>query len=294
MLNLRGSYVALVTPFKDGKLDHKKLEELVEFHIANGTDGLVPCGTTGESPTLSHDEHDEAIEIVIKATNKRIPVLAGTGSNSTEEALRLTKHAEKAGADGVLVVTPYYNRPSQAGLLRHYTILSESTSLPIVPYNVPGRTSVNILPDTMAKLAELKNIIGVKEASGNLAQISEVVLKCGPDFIVMSGDDALTLPIMAVGGKGIISVVANIVPREMSDMVKEYEAGHFDKALSLHKKLFPLSQAMMTLETNPSPIKAAMNLLGHNVGPVRPPLAEVTGENLNKLRKFLSDFGFSL
>jgi len=293
MLKLRGSFVALVTPFRDGKVNRSKLAELVNFHIESGTDGIVPCGTTGESATLSHAEHEEVISLTVEAAAGRIPVLAGTGSNSTEEALKLTKYAAKVGADGALVITPYYNKPTQEGLYQHFRAIAEEVPIPIVVYNVPGRTGVNILPDTLARLSEIKNIVGVKEASGNLSQMTEITLLCEEDFILMSGDDMLTLPILSIGGKGVISVTANIAPREVADMIRYFEGGFFNKALELHRKLYPLSTAMF-IETNPGPVKTAMNLLGKDVGDLRLPLYRMSDENVERLRIALMDFGFQV
>ena len=293
MVRLEGSYVALVTPFKQGKVGEEKLRELVDFQITNGTDGIVPCGTTGESATLSFQEHCRVIEVVVEAVAGRVPVLAGAGSNSTREAIELLHHAAEVGADGALVITPYYNKPTQEGLYQHFAELDRNTQLPIVMYNVPGRTSVNMLPDTVARLAELKNIVGTKEASGNLSQITEILTKCDPDFVVLSGDDMTTLPILAVGGKGVISVVANIAPREVADMVDYFLSGQFKQALDLHLRLYPLSRAMF-LETNPAPAKAALDLLGKDVGDVRLPLVNISQSSLQELRETMKKFGFSV
>ncbi len=293
MLNLRGSFVALVTPFKDGKPNEKKLGEQVEFHIENGTDGIVPCGTTGESATMTHEEHQRVTEAVIEAANGRISILAGTGSNNTEEALTLTKHAKAAGADGALLVSPYYNKPTQEGIFQHYKKINDEIDFPLVLYNVPGRTSSNILPETTSRLSVLSHIVGIKEASGDLNQISTVVLKSSSDFAVISGDDMLTLPILSVGGSGIISVVANIAPKEVADMVRHWENGKFDEALKLHKKLLSLSQAMF-FETSPGPVKTAMNLLGMDAGELRLPLYRMSEDNLNKLKAAMREFGFSI
>ncbi len=293
MVKFEGSYVALITPFKEGKVNEEKLRELVEFQIANGTDGIVPCGTTGESATLSFQEHCRVIEVVVDAVAGRVPVLAGAGSNSTREAIDLLGHAAEAGADGALVITPYYNKPTQEGLYQHFSELSRNTELPIVMYNVPGRTSVNMLPDTVARLSERENIVGIKEASGNLSQITEILTKCTSDFVILSGDDMTTLPILAVGGKGVISVVANIAPREVADMVDYFLSGQFKQALDLHLRLYPLCRAMF-LETNPAPVKAALNLLGKDVGDVRLPLVNISQSTLQKLRKVMKEFGFSV
>jgi 4-hydroxy-tetrahydrodipicolinate synthase len=256
----QGSFVAMVTPFRNGRVDEAKLKELVEFHIANGTDGLIPCGTTGESPTLSHDEHKRVVELVIETARKRIAVIAGTGSNSTSEAIDLTRHAERAGASGALVVNPYYNKPTQEGLYRHYRAVAEAVAIPIITYNIQSRTAVNVETATMARLArDCHNIVGVKEASGSLDQMSQVIAACGPTFTVLSGDDNITLPLMAIGGHGVISVIANIVPRETADMVRR--AGRRLQARPQAAPPLPLARAAF-LETNPIPIKEAMAMAG--------------------------------
>jgi 4-hydroxy-tetrahydrodipicolinate synthase len=227
----KGSLVAMITPFTEsGEVDEKGIKELVEFHIKNGTNGIVPCGTTGESPTLSHEEHKKVIDITIEAVAGRVPVIAGTGSNSTREAFDLTSHAKEAGADGALVVVPYYNKPTQKGLYMHYKKLAEEINIPIIVYNVPSRTGVNLLPETLAKLAQLKNIVAVKEASGNLDQMTQIVELCGDNIVLLSGDDKLLLPVLSIGGKGVISVVANIIPQDVSDMVRKFEEGNYQKA----------------------------------------------------------------
>jgi 4-hydroxy-tetrahydrodipicolinate synthase len=283
-----GVTVALVTPFKNGQVDYAKIEELVEWHVKQGTDCIVPCGTTGESPTLSHDEHDKVIEATVKAAKGRVKVLAGTGSNATSEALRLTRHAAEAGADGALMVTPYYNRPTQEGLYRHYTAVAEAVDIPIVLYNVPSRTGSNLLPETIARLAEHKNIVGVKEASGSIDQTSEILSRC--DVTVLSGDDSLTLPIMSVGGKGVISVIANFMSRDVKAMVAAFDSGKIAEARDRHLKLFPVCRAMF-VETNPIPVKAAMKMLGMINGEVRLPLCEPAAANAQKLEKALKDYG---
>jgi len=230
-----GAIVAIVTPFKNGKVDEGALRDLIEFQIANGTDGIVPCGTTGESPVLSHEEHDRVIEITVDAVKKRVPVIAGTGSNSTAEALRLTKHAHEVGADAVLMVNPYYNRPTQEGLFQHYKCIADNVPIPIIMYNIPSRTGVNMEPATMARLAkECKNIVGVKEAAGSLQQMQDIMTVCGPDFIVVSGDDFFTFPLLCLGGHGIISVVSNVAPADMAALVDAFAAGDMKKAKELH------------------------------------------------------------
>ena len=286
----RGAITALVTPFKNEKVDEAALRELIEFQIANGIDGLVPCGTTGESPTLSHDEHDRVIEITIDAAKKRVPVIAGTGSNSTTEALRLTRHAYEAGADGALIACPYYNKPTQEGLYRHYQLIAKSVPLPIIPYNIPGRTGVNMSPELMARLAEIDNIVGVKEASGSLKQMNDVLDLCGPEFDVLSGDDGFTLPLMAIGGKGVISVASNIVPADMAAMVDAAEAGDFAAARALHAKMSPLFDVLF-IEVNPIPVKAALALMGRIVCEYRLPLCPLAPANHEKLKAALTRYG---
>ena len=283
-----GSIVALVTPFKDGKVDYKKLGELVEYHIENGTDAIVPCGTTGESPTLSHEEHERVVAEVIEKASGRITVIAGTGSNSTSEALRLTKSAKKAGANAALLITPYYNKPTQEGLYLHFKAIAEEVDIPIILYNVPSRTGVSISPETVARLAEIKNIVGIKEASGSIDQTSQILQLC--NITVLSGDDSLTLPIMAVGGKGVISVVANIVPKDTRKMVHDFSSGRLKEAQEMHRKLFPLCRAMF-IETNPIPIKTAMRLLGRLNGEMRLPLCKMTKEHETQLSSALKEYG---
>ena len=287
----RGSIVAIVTPFRDNKVDEKKLRELIEFHIKNGTSGIVPCGTTGESATLSFQEHDRVIEITIDQAKKRVLVIAGTGSNSTEEAIMLTRHAEKAGADGSLQVSPYYNRPTQKGLYEHFRAIANAVNIPIILYNIASRTGVNIEPETIAKLADdCKNIVGVKEASGSLDQMSRIKQLCGEKFDLISGDDSLTLPVLSIGGVGIISVVANIVPKDVANLVTEFEKGNMQKAKEIHYKLLPLIKAVF-VETNPIPIKTAMGLLGMCEPDLRLPMCAMSAENLEKLKKALADYG---
>ncbi len=285
----KGSMVALVTPFKNGKIDEKALGELVEFHIKNGTTALVPCGTTGESATLNYEEHDKVIELTIEFAKGRIPVIAGTGSNSTEEAIALTKHALRAGAKASLQVSPYYNRPTQKGLYLHFKAIAEAVDIPIILYNIASRTGVNIEPETFVKLAEVKNIIGVKEASGSLEQMSRIRKLVPKDFLLISGDDALTLPVMSIGGVGIISVVANIIPRDVADMCRAFEKGDMKKAEELHYKMLDLIKAMF-VETNPIPVKTAMALMKMIDPEIRLPLCEMMPENKEKLVKALKDY----
>lgn len=282
----KGSMVAIVTPFKNGELDETKLKELIEFQIKNGTKVIVPCGTTGESPTLSHQEHDRVIDITVKTVNGRVPVIAGTGSNSTAEALRLTKHAKSAGADGALVITPYYNRPTQRGLYEHYMKLADSVDIPMIVYNVPSRTGTDILPETLAKLSEHPNIAGLKEATGQVKRASQAVNMCGEDFVVLSGDDVNTLPIMAVGGKGVISVAANVAPARVAEMCDSFLEGDSDKALEIHHELLQLFIDLF-LETNPIPVKTALKLMGILNGEMRLPLAPMSPQNSEKLENTL-------
>ena len=285
----KGSIVALVTPFrKNGSVDHGAVRELVEWHIASGTNAIVPCATTGESPTLTHDEHDEVIATVVKAVNKRIPVLAGCGSNCTEESLRLIKHAESVGADGALVITPYYNKPTQSGMIAHYESLAKATNLPIVIYNVPGRTGVNIKPETVAELAKIPNIVGIKEASGSLDQASEIMRLC--DLDVLSGEDSLNFPLMAIGAVGAVSVVANVVPELMAKLTSAALRGDMEEGRRLHKMLFPISRALFA-ETNPCPVKAALAMLGKCGNNLRLPLGPISPATEELLKKTLSDLG---
>jgi len=286
----QGSFVAMVTPFRNGKVDEAKLRELVELHVANGTDGLIPCGTTGESPSLHHDEHRRVVEIVVEAARGRIRVVAGTGSNSTAEAIDMTKHAERAGAAGALVVNPYYNKPTQEGLYRHFRAVAESVAIPVLVYNIQSRTAVNVETDTMARLArDVRNIVGVKEASGSLDQMSQVIAACGPDFSVLSGDDNITLPLLAIGGSGVVSVIANIVPRETADLVHAALDGDWKRARDLHYRLFPLARAAF-LETNPIPIKEAMAMAGMIEPEFRLPMCRMSDANREKLRAILKPY----
>jgi 4-hydroxy-tetrahydrodipicolinate synthase len=286
----KGAIVAIVTPFKDGQVDEESLRNLIEFQIANGTDGIVPCGTTGESSTLSHEEHDQVIEITIDAVKKRVPVIAGTGSNSTEEAMRLTRHAYEAGADGALMVCPYYNRPTQEGLYQHYKVVAESVPIPIIPYNIPGRTGVNMLPETVARLSKISNIVGIKEASGSIKQMQDVITLCGSDFAVLSGDDFFTLPLLLIGGKGVISVISNIAPGDMAAMTDAFEKGDLKRARQLHDKMVPMIDALF-IETNPVPVKAALSMMGKIHYDVRLPLCKMSDGNYEKLRKTMVSYG---
>jgi 4-hydroxy-tetrahydrodipicolinate synthase len=281
-----GTYTAIITPFRSGDIDYVALEKLVEQQVAAGIDGIVPCGSTGESATLSHEEHERVIAFVIEKAKKRVKVIAGTGSNSTRESVLLTKFAADHGADGALLIAPYYNKPTQDGLYAHYARIAESVDLPQLVYNIPGRSAVNILPETIAKLSTLKNVVGVKEASGSLDQVSRIVELCDAEFTVLAGDDSLTLPIMAVGGRGVISVVSNLLPQPLISLVNAANAGDFDRARSEHFRLLPLLRSLF-LETNPIPVKAAMAMLGLCNNELRLPLTELTRDNVEKLRAVL-------
>ena len=286
----QGSIVAIVTPFINGAVDEERLRELVEFQIENGTDAIVPCGTTGESSTLDYIEHDRVIKIVVEQVNKRVPVIAGTGSNSTREAIEITGHAKELGADGALLVTPYYNKPSQEGLYLHYKAVADAVALPQVLYNVPGRTAVNLLPETVARLAVHPNIVAIKEATGSLQQASEVLALCGENITVLSGDDFITLPMMACGAKGVISVTANIMPKEIAGLVDAFNAGNMEEAKRLHLYLLKISNAMF-IETNPVPVKTGVALMGKCRDEVRLPLAPLAEANRAKLAAIMKEYG---
>lgn len=285
----KGSIVAIVTPFANGAVDEEKLRQLVEFQIENGTDAIVPCGTTGESSTLDYQEHDRVIEIVIHQVNKRVPVIAGTGSNSTREAIEMSGHAKKLGADGCLLVTPYYNKPTQEGLYRHYTAIAEAVAIPQILYNVPGRTGINLLPETVARLSAHKNIVAIKEATGSLQQASEILDLCGDKIDVLSGDDFITFPMMACGAKGVISVTANIMPKEIASLVDAFYAGDMEKARQLHLKTLKINNAMF-IESNPVPVKTALGLMGKCSDEVRLPLAPMSDANKAKLAAIMKEY----
>ena len=285
-----GAMVAIVTPFKRGAVDEEGLRQLIEFQIENGTKAIIPCGTTGESATLSHKEHQRVIEITVEQVKGRVPVIAGTGSNNTVEAIQLTAHAKKVGADGVLMISPYYNKPTQEGLYQHFKKVAEEVPIPIVLYNIPGRTAVNMEPSTIARLAEIGNVVGVKEASGSMKQITDIIQLCGDKLTVVSGEDFLTYPLMAVGGKGVISVVSNVAPRDMADLCDLCLAGKWDEARTLYYRLLPLCHAMF-YETNPAPVKAALEMMGKVSAEVRLPLAPMFEMNRTKLRKDLKEYG---
>lgn len=287
----RGSIVAIVTPFKNGKVDEDKLRELVDFQVKNGSSGIVPCGTTGESATLNVEEHERVIAITVEQAKRRVAVIAGTGSNSTEEAIMLTRHAAETGVDASLQVSPYYNRPTQRGLYEHFKAVAQTVDIPIILYNIASRTGVNIEPETIAALAaDCKNIVGVKEASGNLEQMSRIKQLCPQNFSLICGDDSLTLPVLSIGGAGVISVVANIVPRDTAGLIEAFEEGQIKKARQLHYKLLPLIKAVF-LETNPIPIKTAMGMLRMCSPDLRLPMFSMSADNQEKLRKALNDYG---
>jgi 4-hydroxy-tetrahydrodipicolinate synthase len=287
----QGSGVAIVTPFRDGAFDEEAFRGLIEFHVQGGTDFIVPCGTTGESPTLSHEEHRRVIRTAVEAAAGRVQVVAGTGSNNTAEAIDLTRFAKEAGADAALIICPYYNKPTQAGLIAHFRALIETCAFPLVIYNIQGRTAINMTPETMARLAESPEIVGVKEASGNLAQMSEIIrLTQGMDFDVLSGDDALTLPLMAVGGVGVISVVSNLIPADVKAMVSAALIGDFATARKWHYRMLPLTNAMF-VETNPIPVKAALALTGRITDEVRLPMTAPSEANQDLIKRALTDYG---
>jgi 4-hydroxy-tetrahydrodipicolinate synthase len=285
-----GAITALLTPFTANGIDEASYKKLIEWQIAQGIHGLVPCGTTGESPTLSMEEHNQVVEMCVQTAKGRVPVIAGAGSNSTAEAIAYTTHAAKAGADAVLVVTPYYNKPTNKGIYLHYKAISESANIPIILYNIAGRTGKNIEPDLMAKLAGIKNIIGVKEASGNLEQMKKIRELCPKDFLLISGDDALTLPILEMGGVGIISVTSNIAPADVAGLVNAYNKGDKQKAAAINAKLLPLVDSLF-IETNPIPVKTAAALMGLIPGAMRLPMCEMEDVNLAKLKTALKTYG---
>jgi 4-hydroxy-tetrahydrodipicolinate synthase len=285
-----GAFTAIVTPFKDGNLDEAGLKELVRFGIEGGISGFVPCGTTGESPTLSHDEHRRVIEIVVKEVAGQVKVIAGTGSNSTNEAIELTRYARKVGADGALLVSPYYNKPTQEGLYQHFKSVAEAVDIPLIVYNIQGRTAVNVENATMERLSRVPNIVGVKEASGSILQMSEVIRLCGTEFDVLSGDDQITFPLMALGGKGVVSVVTNIVPDKMSQLVRNMLNGAIEEARSIHFEIYELCQAMF-IETNPIPIKVALGFMGKIQPEFRLPLCAPSPANTEKLKNVLARYG---
>jgi 4-hydroxy-tetrahydrodipicolinate synthase len=285
---IKGVITALVTPLRDDRLDEEALRRLVDEQIRAGIDGLVPVGTTGESPTLSNEEHIRVVQIVVEEAKKRVPVIAGTGANCTREAIELTSAAKAAGADATLQVTPYYNKPTQDGLFRHFKAVADATGLPMIVYNVPGRTGCDLLPDTIARLCQLPQMVGVKEATGNLQRASQIISRVGDRVSMLSGDDATVLPFYAVGGHGCISVVSNVAPADMAGMWDAFVAGNLAKARELHYKVFPLSEGLF-IEANPIPVKAALAMMGKIADEIRPPLYPMTGANREKVRTMLSD-----
>ncbi len=284
-----GLTVALITPFRDGRVDFDALGRLVDWHIQEGTDCLAPVGTTGESPTLGYDDHERVIAAVVERAHGRIKIMPGTGSNSTWEALRLTKFAHKAGADGALMVGPYYNKPTQEGYYRHFAAVAEEVDIPIILYNIPGRTGSNILPETIARLARLPNIVAIKEATGSMDQASQIGSLC--NLTILSGDDSLTLPLLSIGGRGVVSVVGNIIPRDMKALLAAFDQGRLDDARALHFRLFPLCRDMLGAATNPIPIKTAMKLLGRDTGDLRLPLCPMDEAGENRLKQTLKNYG---
>jgi 4-hydroxy-tetrahydrodipicolinate synthase len=285
-----GIFTALITPFRGGSVDEPALRELVERQVAAGLDGLVPCGSTGESATLSHAEHCRVVELTVEAAKGRVQVIAGTGSNNTQESIELTAHAKRAGADGALLISPYYNKPTQEGLVAHHAEIARQTDFPLLAYNIPGRTASNILPSTIARLAEIEQVVGVKEACGDIVQISEVVAACPPEFSVLSGDDAMTLPLMAVGGRGLIATSANVAPAQMLALVRAAAAGEFSRARKLHYELLPLFDVLFC-ETNPIPVKTAVAMLGLCGDELRLPLTPLTQANRERLQRVLKELG---
>ncbi|MCM8711994.1 4-hydroxy-tetrahydrodipicolinate synthase [Clostridium sp. SYSU_GA19001] len=286
----KGCGVAIVTPFNERGVDFKKLEELLNWHVENGTDAIIVCGTTGEASTMSETEKKETIKFTVDVINKRIPVIAGTGSNNTAASVGLSKWAESIGVDGLLVITPYYNKTTQKGLIEHFKAIAESVNTPIVMYNVPSRTGMNLEPKTIKALCKFPNIVAVKEASGNISQIAKIKSLCGDRIDIYSGNDDQTIPIMALGGVGVISVIANIIPKDMHDMCKLYLEGNHEAALKLQLNMLALNDAMF-IETNPIPVKTAMNLMGMNVGTLRLPLCDMSNENLEVLKNELKAYG---
>jgi len=283
-----GAISAIITPFRNGAVDEAALRDLVEWEIHSGVDGIVPCGSTGESATLTHDEHEQVIKIVVDQVRRRVPVIAGTGSNATAEAIRLTAFAREVRADGALLISPYYNKPTQDGIYQHYKAVANAVDLPIIVYNIPGRTGSNIAPETFARLSEIKNIVAVKESSGSMDQCSDILNLCGDRLTLLSGDDPLAVPLMAIGAKGVISVVTNVMPREVHEMVAAGLAGDFERARELHYQLLPLTRALF-VETNPIPVKQACAFMGKCTNEMRLPLLPMTPPAAEKLRAVMKD-----
>jgi len=290
-MTLKGIYTALVTPFKNGKLDEKAFKDLIGFQLKGGINGVVPCGTTGEAPTLSYEEHEKVIELTVKYVNGKVPVIAGTGSNSTQEAIELTQGAKKLGADFCLLTTPYYNKPSQEGLYQHFKAISEAVSIPLILYNIPGRTGINMTPETIFRLSKIRNIVGIKEAAGSLTQVSDIHRLTKGKFTILSGDDNLFLPMMSVGAVGVISVLSNIMPKEMQSLYRAFLVEkNITKAMNIHTRLMPLIQAMF-VETNPVPIKEAMAYMGMITKEFRLPLCSLSQANSAFIKDLLAEYG---
>jgi 4-hydroxy-tetrahydrodipicolinate synthase len=283
-----GALSAIVTPFRDGEVDERALRDHIEWQIQSGIDGIVPCGSTGESATLTHSEHDRVIKITIEQTRRRVPVVAGTGSNSTAEAIRLTTAAREMGADGALMLSPYYNKPTQEGIFRHYKTIATAVDIPIIVYNIPGRTASNIAPETFARLCEIRNIVGIKEASGSMDQISDIRRLCGERLTILSGDDSLVVPIMALGGKGVIATISNVMPREMHDLAAAGLAGDFARAREIHYKMLPLIRALF-IETNPIPVKQALAFMGRCANELRMPLCPMSAPAADRLKTAMKE-----
>lgn len=283
----KGSYVAIVTPFKDDKIDEKTFRKLIEFHIDNGTDGLVPCGCTGEAATLSLAEQKRLMKITVETSDKRLPVLAGTGSNNTQEAVELTSYAKKAGCDGALLISPYYNKPTPEGQYRHYEKIAKKVDIPIMLYNVPSRTGISLLPSTIARLSKVDNIVAIKEAAGSVQQVVDIISLC--DITVMSGDDSMTLPFMSVGASGVVSVAANVIPARIHDLVQTYSDGKIEESRKIHYEIIELCEAMF-IETNPIPVKTTLSLMNMLEEEWRLPLCEMTRDNKAKLKQVLKKY----
>jgi len=283
-----GALSAIVTPFRDGEVDERALRDHIEWQIQSGVDGIVPCGSTGESATLTHDEHDRVIKITIEQVRRRVPVIAGTGSNSTAEAIRLTTAAREMGADGALMISPYYNKPTQEGIFRHYKMIAAAVDLPLIVYNIPGRTGSNILPETFARLCEIRNVVGIKEASGSMDQISDIRRLCGDRLTILSGDDSLVVPIMALGGKGVIATISNVMPRETHELAAAGLAGDFARAREIHYQMMPLMRTLF-IETNPIPVKQALALMGRCANELRMPLSPMSAPAADRLKASMKE-----
>jgi 4-hydroxy-tetrahydrodipicolinate synthase len=286
----QGVLTAIITPFRNGQVDERALSDFVEWQITAGVDGLVPCGSSGESATLSHAEHRRVVEIVVAAAAGRVPVVAGTGSNNTREAIELTQHAKEAGASAALLISPYYNKPTQEGIIAHFETIANETRFPLVPYNIEGRTASNLLPSTIARLAAHEHIVGVKEASGDLDQMAHIIASCPEDFSVLSGDDSLVLPLLAIGGRGVICTTSNVAPREMCELVRAFQGGDLERARTLHYQLLPLFDALFC-ETNPIPVKAAVALMGKIDSEIRLPLTPLGDAHRDRLQVVMKDAG---